>query len=606
MHDLSLQHGRSKHSGMIRTFASRRAALLAAPLLASLLSACAGHGSLERGTAPVTVKIIGINDFHGNLEPPRQAVNATLPSGETVRVPVGGAAYLATAIDRYRAKNARTLVVSAGDLIGGSPITSSLFVDEPTIGVMNRIGLDFNAVGNHEFDSGRLELLRKQNGGCEKLTMREPCQVEKPFEGAKFRFLAANVGTENGGTLFPPTALRTFGKGRSAVTVGLIGLTLKDTPMLASPSGLTGLEFRDEAETINALVPQLKAQGADAIVVLVHQGLYTKVGYNDKSCGGVTGELPNILAKLDPRIDLVVSGHTHWAYICDYGQVDPARPFLVTSAGVYGEYITDIDLTIDPATNKVVAKRADNILVQSEAYTGTQGRYEPRAELEQFAPHPEVAAYVARYVQAVTKSKERPVGKVSGSARKPVAATDESQLGNLIADAQLAATRAAGAQMALMNNSGIRADLDAAAGNGVTFGTIYAIQPFANDLITKTFSGADLKALLEQQFDGESFNQSFSPSANVAYAFDLTRPLGSRVFDIMIDGQPLDPAKDYRVTMNSFLAGGGDSFTVFRKGRDATTGAQDLDALEAWIAAAPVRDLPPLGRVRNLTPKPAG
>lgn len=578
---------------------------LAPTLLVAFLAACANPPKTASSApaTPVTVKIIGFNDFHGNLEIPRQSVDGpTSNPDEHVRVPVGGAAYLASAIDRYRAKNPRTLVLSAGDMISGSPITSSLFLDEPTIEVMNRIGVDYNAVGNHEFDRGRQELLRMQNGGCAKFTSREPCQIDKPFRGAQFPFLAANVITEKGKSLFPGTAIRKFGKGREAVTVGIIGLPLKDVATLVNPSGIKDLTFKDESETINGLVTKLKAQGADAIVVLIHQGLYTKVGGNDKSCGGVSGDLLKVLAKLDPRVDLVVSGHTHWAYICDYGAIDPARPILVTSAGLWGEYITDIDLVIDPATKKVVSRRADNVMVQSEAYTSTLGLVTIKPQYEQFPPRADIAAYVGKYVDAVKSAKERPIGKASGSTPKPKLATDESSLGNLIADAQWAATKSSGAQFALMNNTGIRADLVVADDKTVTFGAIFAAQPFANELKTMTLSGADLKAVFEQEFDGQSFDQAFSPSANVRFSYDLTRPLGSRVFDLTIDGRPIDPAADYRFTVNSFLASGGDSFTIFRNGRDVVTSGDDIDALEAWIKAVPVRDLPAVDRVRNLTP----
>lgn len=585
---------------MIRKFAPA--------VLVALLAACATPPKTVGTSAiqPVTVKIIGFNDFHGNLEMPHQSVDG--PSAnpdEHVRVPVGGAAYFASAVERYRAKNPRTLVLSAGDMISGSPITSSLFLDEPTIEVMNRIGVDFNALGNHEFDRGRQELLRMQNGGCQKFTSREPCQVDKPFRGAQFPFLAANVITENGKTLFPATGLRKLGKGRDAVTVGIIGLPLRDVETLVNPSGIKGLTFRDEAETINALVPKLKAQGAEAIVVLIHQGLYTKVGANDKSCGGVSGDLLKVLAKLDPRVDLVVSGHTHWAYICDYGAIDPSRPILVTSAGLWGEYITDIDLAIDPVTKKVVSKRADNVMVQSEAYTSTQGLVTVKPQYEQFPPRPDIAAYVGKYVDAVKSAKERPIGRASSGTPKPKQSTDESSLGNLIADAQLAATKSSGAQFALMNNTGIRADLTVADDKTVTFGAIFATQPFANELKTMTLSGADLKAVFEQEFDGQSFDQAFSPSANVRYSYDLTRPLGSRIFDLTIDGKPIDPAADYRFTVNSFLASGGDSFTIFRNGRDVVTSGDDIDALEAWIKAVPVREIPAVGRIKNLTPPTA-
>lgn len=575
-----------------------------AALLPLLLGACASLPPAP--PAPVAVKLIAFNDFHGSLEPPKQSIVHVTPEGTRVRVPTGGAAYLASAIDAQRALAPNHLVVSAGDLIGGTPITSSLFLDEPTIGVMNRIGLDFNAVGNHEFDRGRAELLRMQNGGCAKHTTREPCAVERPFEGAKFRFLAANVRTESGQTLFPASAMRRFGKGRSAVDVGLIGLTLKATPSLASPSGLTGLTFGDEAEAINREVAMLKKRGAEAVVVLIHEGLYTAVGFNDKSCGGVSGDLPKVLARLDPRVDVVVSGHTHWAYVCDWGQRDPTRPFLVTSAGLWGQFLTAIDLTIDPATGKVTARQADNLPVQSEGYAGTLGTVATTELFPRYAPRGDIAAYVARYADAVRAAAARPVGRIAGGAAyKPALATQESALGNLIADVQLAATAApdrGGAQIALMNNTGIRADLIPVSDGTVTFGQIFAVQPFANTLVTKSFTGRQLKALLEQQFDGQSFDQAFSPSAGFSFAFDLSRPLGSRVFEVTLDGVPLVDDRVYRVTMNSFLAGGGDSFTVLREGAAVVNGGTDLEVMEEWLRAGPPRAFPGLGRVRNLTP----
>ena len=558
------------------------------------------------GPAPVTVGLIAINDFHGNLEPPKQSVEATAPDGSKLRVPVGGAAYLASAIDTLRGRYENHLVVSAGDLIGASPITSSLFLDEPTIGVMNRIGLDFNAVGNHEFDRGWHELLRMQDGGCAKHTVRMPCRVEPHFPGAKFRFLAANVVTEGGQTLFPASALRSFGHGARAVQVGVIGLTLKETPTLASPSGVAGLTFGDEAEAINREVDRLKAQGADAIAVLIHQGLYTTVPYNDHGCGGVSGGLLPILARLDPRVDLVISGHTHWAYVCDYGEMDPTRSFLVTSGGVYGELVTDISITIDPASGKVVSRRADNVLVQSEAYTATRGDVPVSELFPRFAPRADIAAYVGTYAAAVKEEANRVIGYLDGGAAfKPVKAINETALGNLIADMQLAATAApdrGAAQIALMNNSGIRADLAPATDGAVTFGAIYAVQPFANTLVTRSFTGAQLKALLEQQFDTAGFDQAFSPSAGFTYAFDLSRPTGARVFDVMLNGQPIADSATYRVTMNSFLANGGDNFTVFQYGTDTVNGAVDLDAAEEWFRAAPRHMLPATGRIRNLTP----
>lgn len=561
---------------------------IAATLLAVALGACA---TLPASTpASVTVRIVGLNDFHGNLEPIRRPQSVPDASGAPQSVQVAGAAHLASAVAGIKAQAEHSMVIAAGDLIGGSPLVSSYFLDEPAIGAMNRLGLDFNAVGNHEFDRGWRELKRMQDGGCEKLALRNPCAVEADFAGAKFRFLAANVKTPGGGTLFPAYGVRRFGEGANAVAVGVIGLTLKDTPTLVTPSGVEGLTFGDEAPAINRAVEALVAEGADAIVVAIHQGLYTEAGYNDKSCGGVAGPLIDILKGVDPRVDLVISGHTHRAYICDFAALDPARPFLVTSAGYGGSFLTDIRLTIDPARSDVVAKSADNVVVQVAGDKANPA-------FASFAPDPAVAAYVARYVGAAAEAAGRPVGRISAEARDPGPATEETQLGNLIADAQLYGTRQAGAEIALMNNSGVRVALVPAADGTVTYGDIYAVQPFGNTLVTKTFTGAQLFALLEQQFDDEGFVQTFSPSAGFAMGYDMRRPSGNRVVSATLNGTPIDRERNYRVTMNSFLAAGGDSFTVFNEGTDVTVGAVDLDAMEEYLRAVEVRQLPPLGRV---------
>ncbi|MGB7407119.1 MAG: bifunctional metallophosphatase/5'-nucleotidase [Pontixanthobacter sp.] len=563
------------------------------------LSACSTLP--DRTAEPVTVKIIGLNDFHGNIEPIRRPLTLTESDGSEQQVYAAGAAYVASAVNEFRQGGDHSLVIAAGDLIGGSPLASSIFLDEPAIGVMNRLGLDFNAVGNHEFDRGWRELRRIQDGGCAKFTLREPCLVENPYPGADFKFLAANVIMPDGGTLFPAYGIRTFGEGASQVKVGVIGLTLKETPNLVTPSGVEGLTFTDEAATINTLVPELEAQGTDAIIVSIHQGLTTEVGYNDKSCGGVAGPLIDILKQVDPRVDLVISGHTHRAYICDFSAIDPARDFLITSAGYGNSMLTDITLTLDPTGDAVIARSADNIVIQSIGTDRDGNPAAPNAAYQQFAPDADVAAYVERYVAASREASQRPVGRIPGEAKDPGPSTEETALGNLIADAQLYATRDAGAQIAFMNNSGIRTGLFPAQDGTITYGDIYTVQPFGNTLITKSFTGAQLLALLEQQFDDEGFAQTFSPSRGFALVWDMKRPSGSRVVSAMLDGAPIDPAATYRVTMNSFLASGGDSFSVFADGTDAVTGPLDLDAMEAYFAQNAVTDLPELGRMRDAT-----
>ena len=558
--------------------------LLIATLLACAVSACA---SVAPPLAPVTVRVIGINDFHGNLLPHQRKSDAgpLTPDGMAFESPVGGAAVLATAVRQLRAQNTDSLVISAGDLISASPLVSSLFLDEPSIEVMNRIGLDFNAVGNHELDRGWQELLRMQNGGCEQFGLRQPCQVEDPFRGANFQFLAANVRQADGSLLFPAYGIKRFGSGEREVSVAVIGLPLRGVPALVSPSGIEGLTFGDETDAVNALVPRLLEQGVDAFIVAIHQG-FEKDGYYDAGddCGGAIGPLDDVLKRLDPRIDIVISGHTHRYYICEYSQFDPSRDFLVTSTGYGSGMIADLVVTIDPARHDVRVKAAEMVLVQSD---------DPN--YRRFTPDPEIAAYVARYQDASRAASERRAGRISGPARED---GWETALGNMIADAQLAATRGNGAQIAFMNEGGVRTDLVPAAPDGiVTFGQIYAVQPFGNVLLTMDLTGAQIDAVLEQQFTMPESPEILSVSEGFNYTLDWTRPVGQRVSAMRLNGQPIEPDDRYRVTVNNFLAGGGDHFTVFARPAEKTTGPVDLDAFEAWIDGEGGRELPATDRI---------
>ena len=575
----------------------------AAAALLALLSGCAAPGGVGRigdgatspsaALAPVEVAVLAFNDFHGNLEPPRQAVAAPDGQGGAVQVPAGGAAWLASALDGLRARHPFSITVSAGDLTSASPLASSLFLDEPTVGVMNRLGLDFNAVGNHEFDRGQLELLRLQKGGCEKLVAREPCQIER-FAGAQYRYLAASTLNAAGRTVFPGHALRTFGEGARQVRVGVIGLTLKGTPLLVTPSGIAGLTFADEADTINSEAGRLRAEGADAIVVLIHQGGRTSGAPDPNGCTGLAGEILPIIARLAPRVDVVVSGHTHADYICEMPGADPAHPLLVTSAGQYGKELTEITLTIDPASHRVIARSARNHIVQSLPFTSAKGEVAASLLFPQYAPRADVSAYVQRYVDASKVFAMRPVGRLSGPAARGEGAASNTggPLGNLIADAQLFATGASGAQIALMNPFGIRAPIVPAPDGTVTFGDIYLAQPFGSALVTETMTGAEIKAVLEQGFDDVGPEQALAPSTGFLYRVDRSQPVGSRIVSITLDGKPLDPVVRYRVTMNGFLALGGDGFSVFTGAQEAVTGPTDIEALEGYFRSAPRLDVP--------------
>jgi 5'-nucleotidase len=531
---------------------------------------------------PIEVQILAFNDLHGNLEtpPPFEVTEADATRRKIVS---GGVAHLAAALTALRAGHPQTITVSAGDTIGASPLISANYLDEPTIAAMNLLGLEYNSVGNHEFDRGADELKRMQAGGCAKFTRRVPCAVE-PFAGARFHYLAANVVQADGSTIFPATGLKRFDTPAGPITIGFIGMTLKGTANLVTPSGVGGLTFRDEAETANALVPKLKAEGADAIVLLIHQGGKLPQFTTGNGCNGFYGEILGILPKLDPAIATVVSGHTHWAYVCrGTPQVGASR--LLTSAGKYGYFVTDLRLDFDPATKHLIGQHAENITV------GNGERGTDAAE----------QALVGRYAAAVAPIGERVIGHLTTVATRSED-NSESAAADLIADSMLAATRApenGGAQLALVNASGVRVDLP---GGAVKYEDAFAMMPFGNNLVVMTLTGAQLKAALEQQYrrnlaSGAVRPQALAPSAGFTYAVDLAQPAGSRVSDVRLNGRPIDPAAQYRVAVNNYLASGGDDLSAFTAGTDITDkGIIDLDALVAWIA--PGRVPPQPDRIR--------
>jgi 5'-nucleotidase len=520
-------------------------------------------------SSPIEVQILAFNDFHGNLESPTDVPTIKLSDGTELKRRLGGVGALAATIEGLRKGHRDTITVSAGDLIGASPLVSAYFLDEPTIHAMNVIGLQLNAVGNHEFDKGGSELVRMQRGGCETFTTRVPCRLE-PFKGAHFSFLAANVLKPDGSTIFPPTAVRRFGP----IRIGFIGMTLRDTQTLVTPAGVAGLTFADEAQTANALVPKLKAEGADTIVLLIHQGGKAPDIFQQSSCTGLAGPILDIMDKLDPAIATVVSAHTHYAYACSLDR--GGKPRLLTSAGKYGYLVTDIRLKFDRSSRALLASEARNVPVKPELGSDRT-----------------VDALVQRYSTASAPAAARIVGKLQTAA--PKSATDgESPAGGLMADAEFAATwpKARGAaDLAFINATGIRTGIELRPDGNVTYGQIFAVQPFGNNLVVKSITGAALKAVLEQQFavrDGAAKVVSLMiPSANFRFAYDLSRPDGDRITAMTLDGRPADPARLYRVTVNNFLASGGDGFSLLGKAPNLFDAGLDLDALEAYLRTDP-------------------
>ena len=532
--------------------------------------------------AAETIQILALNDFHGNIETP--ASPATwFAVGERRQERLGGAARIGAVLQELRQGKGNTITVAAGDLIGASPLASAYFLDEPAVMALNRMGLELAAVGNHEFDRGTAELRRMQEGGCEVHSNREPCRLDRPFEGAMFTYLAGNVLDDQGNTLFPGTSIKTFG----GVKLGFIGMTLKETGILVSPAGTAGYRFADEAETANALAARLRSEGADAVVVLIHQGANVDPLNNTTGCPELSGDLLPILERLDPSIRLVVSGHTHMAYACEV-PAPGGSTRLLTSAGRYGNFVTEIALTVDPQTDRILSLSAVNRPVTQTAQ-------------EQV----DIASLVRRYTEAAAPIAARVVGRIEGSLDRPEGDTD-SPLGNIIADAQLAATREparGGARIAFINSGGVRARFEPAADGSVTYGQIFALQPFGNTLVVLELTGAQLKAVLEQQFGPESpaeiANSLLIPSAGFTFAYDRNRPAGERIVSMALNGAPVDPAATYRVTVNNFLASGGDGFSLLSQAKPVADAGQDLDALEAYISRGV--SVPPTGRVSDLT-----
>jgi 5'-nucleotidase len=509
----------------------------------------------------VDLRILAINDFHGYLRP-SPGIRITDPADKTKKivVPAGGSETMASVVRNLRDGHQNSIFVAAGDLIGASPFLSAMFHDEPTIESLSMMGLAIAAVGNHEFDEGKDELLRMQNGGCHPV---DKCQGPHPFLGARFHYLAASTFEKaTGKTLFPPYEIKEF----DGIPIAFIGLTLKGTPEIISPAASAGLEFRDEADTINALIPELKARGVEAIVVLIHEGGEPAGDYNE--CRGISGPIVDIMKKFDSAVDIVISGHTHRAYVCE---IDGK---LVTSADKYGTLVTAIDLKLDRATRDIVSAKADNTIVRIGAYPKDS---EQTALLEAYD---KVAAPIAN----------RRAGTVTATLSRAPNDAGESALGDIIADAQLAATREAdkgGAVVAFTNPGGIRTDITMKEDGAVSFADVFASQPFRNQLVTLTLTGAAIKEMLEQQWLDPKRPRILQVSRGFAYAWDVSKPYGAHVIAdrMTLNGVPIEPDKTYRVAVNNYLALGGDGFTAIKSGTAPQFGTYDSDALFAYFGA---------------------
>jgi len=573
------------------------------------------YGGDGHRTRTTDVHLLAFNDLHGNLEAAGNNIYGQF---------AGGAAYLAKAVkDRQALYGDHQATLFAGDNIGASPLANGLFFEEPITIASNLMNVDFASVGNHEFDKGSAELLRIQNGGCH----ADGCtaapyalpdgSTTDVYPGADFQYLSANVVVDaTGRTLFPAFGTQRFkSDSGKKFTVGFIGEVLEATPTIVTPTGVAGLTFQDEADAANRAARQLERQGVDTSVLVIHEGGFQTTGAALNGCAGnlAGSAIADIASRLDPSIKVIVSAHTHAEYRCTITAGGVTR--LITSASSFGRILTDITLTVDDKTGELVQASAENVIVGNALNTPAPGVTripDPSRE------DPQVQAVVDQYVAAAAPLANRVIGRIQGDLTRTASPLGESALGDVIADVQHVATQPAdlgGAQLAFMNPGGIRADLRVAdissggeAPGEVTYGEAFTVQPFGNSLVTKTMTGDMIRRLLEQQFPGcggQTTKRILQVSASFRYEQSPdAATCADRIGRILVGGVEMTPTDSFRVTMNSFLAAGGDGFTVFNEGTDALGGAQDIDALVAAFAAAEPAGIavPPLDRIVAPTP----
>jgi 5'-nucleotidase len=562
----------------------------------------------------VKLDLLALNDFHGNLEAPT-GNNGNIPGITGIKgTPAGGAAQLASLLNserkKSRANGASTLTVAAGDLIGASPLLSAAFHDEPTIKAMNLMRLDASAVGNHEFDEGVDELLRMQKGGClpdgAGANGQDSCPGGQDFKGADFKYLGANVFWKNAAGKSRPTPFKPYTiKKVQGQKVGFIGMTLEGTPAIVSAAGIANVDFKDEVETANALVPQLKKKGVKSIIVLLHEGVTPTDATSYNSCTGVTGPALAIAQNLSPKIDAVVSGHTHQPYNCVVK--DPAgKPRLLTSASSFGRMVTKLHFLIDPKTHDIVrpAAYAENII-----NANSEGQPQNKKVLSLIDTFKTLVQPIANKVIGHIGTADVCTGNVQCVSRTQTANGFDSTLGNLIADSQrVDPTIVSGGKVpvvAFMNPGGIRADLLENPAGDVTYGAAFTVQPFNNFVVSMDLTGAQIKAVLNEQWTGANKPTSAGISAGsnkilqvsgLQYTFDVSEAnAGSTnglVGQVMIDDDgnaatPMVPISDtttYRVAANNFLSDGGDNFATFKAGTNKLIGGLDIDSLVKYLA----------------------
>ncbi len=564
---------------MPNVFSRLRGACLIIPVVLAL-------GACSQPVKPVDVNIAAINDFHGNLAAtPFSYADPAAPGGK-VSIKAGGINALSGVVGKLRESDPQVLLIGAGDMIGGSPPMSSMWADEPTLEALGILGLKLSAVGNHELDQGRLELQRQINGGCVSTRPDKACQFDKNYSGTRFPYLAANLMDQRTGKpLFPAYRIEQA----NGAKIAFVGAVLRDVSGYVSKQSMDGLYTIDEAEAINAQLPELHKQGVDAVVAVIHQGGETTQRFDQTDCDQLKGDIVEVANRLAPEIKVVITAHTHQGYLCHLGDK------LITQGSSFGRLLTHLTLTVDPVQHKLLGAKAQNIIVDPKRYP----------------PLPEIAALQTEVESRSQAQLSKPIARIAATeVKRTLNESGESAMGDLVADAQLHATRALGAQVAFINLGGIRTDLILEPGQErLTYSQVASAQPFNNTLNILTLTGAQLHQLLEQQWQNNGFGfYPLQPSSSLSYRWDQTRPQGQRIIasSLQIDGQPVMPEQSYQVTVNSFMADGGDSFSVLKHAsKRVDTGLNDLDSFIEYLQAndrsgQPVGNHVPMQRIQKV------
>ena len=554
---------------------TRACAVLATSLLATSLSVTGVASAQSPDT--VSVRLLAFNDLHGSLLPP-EGERSQIMQADGSYTPAGGAAYLAAYVSQLRNQASNSLLYSVGDNWGSSALESSMFNDEPTVELLNRMQINASAIGNHELDDGLAEFRRMESGGC---SAENACTFSPTFGGANFPLMAANMTYTDGTPATLPFTVDIV----DGVPLGVIAIAASNTAQIVAPDGVSTLKFGDEVEAIDRTADVLDFFGVKAITVLLHRGDEPDIAGGPNDCNVTSGPARDIALRASPKVDVIFTADSHQQYNCEYP--DPAgNPRVVMQGASHGRIVSVADVVIDRTTRDVLRDQTSSF---NQIVT------------HDISPDPDTAALADQAWNAAAEVAQRPVGTITADLTRDQTSSGESAIGNLIADAQLAAGTARGAQIALTNPGGIREDLDTGT---VTYRQAHAVQPFGNSLEVLSITGAALKDALEQQFQFSPeylpFERILAPSAGFTYTLDRKAPAGSRVSEMRLNGENINPDTVYRVAVNKFLAEGGDGFTALRSAIETTGAGNDLDALVALFTSGSPVAPPATDRIRTV------